>query len=83
MIEYYDKKFGRGWDYGYVIPAMNKAMQAAGRCIRTEKDHGVIVYLDERYPWDNYFKCFPKDADVKITKLYEDRIKDFFEGHKK
>lgn len=79
LIAYYEKKFGKGWDYGYIFPAIIKTLQNAGRCIRTEKDKGVIVFLDERFSWPNYIRCFPPDMDIKITKLYEDRIKGFFE----
>jgi DNA excision repair protein ERCC-2 len=78
LIKYYDAKFGRGWDYGYVGPAFSKCLQSAGRCIRSENDRGVIVFLDERYTWQNYFKHFPSDWDIKTTKLYLDRIREFF-----
>jgi len=78
IIDYYDMKFGKGWDYGYVFPAITKCLQSAGRCIRSETDRGVIVFLDERFAWQNYLKCFPPDSDIKITKLYEDRINEFF-----
>jgi DNA excision repair protein ERCC-2 len=78
LIKYYDNKFSKGWDYGYIFPALNKTIQAAGRCIRSEHDRGVIVFLDERYSWDNYMKCFPIDWDLKITKLFMPRIREFF-----
>jgi len=75
----YDEKFQKGWEYGYTLPAITKALQNAGRCIRDETDRGVMVFLDERYTWKNYFKCFPIDWNVKITKMYKERIKEFFE----
>ncbi|MFH2028731.1 MAG: ATP-dependent DNA helicase [Nanoarchaeota archaeon] len=78
LISYYDRKFSRGWEYGYVYPAIIKVLQNAGRCIRSENDKGVIVFLDERYSWDSYYKCFPLDYNVKISKLYEKKIKEFF-----
>jgi len=78
LIEYYDKKFNKGWDYGYVYPAIIKVLQNAGRCIRSETDKGVIIFLDERFAWDSYYKCFPTDQDIKISKLYEKRIEEFF-----
>jgi DNA excision repair protein ERCC-2 len=78
LIKYYDAKFGKGWDYGYVGPAFSKCLQSAGRCIRSENDRGVVAFLDERYTWQNYFKHFPADWDIKTTKLYMDRIKAFF-----
>jgi DNA excision repair protein ERCC-2 len=78
LIDYYQKKFGRGWDYGYTFPAFNKTLQSAGRCIRTETDRGVIVFLDERYAWESYYACFPKDWHMKMSFKYEELIKQFF-----
>lgn len=50
QIEYYDQCFpGFGREYGYVLPAMKKASQAAGRPIRTLDDRGAIVFLDFRF----------------------------------
>jgi len=80
LINYYDKKFSKGWDYAYIFPAMRKSIQAAGRCIRSETDKGVIVFLDERYSWNSYYKCFPLDFNIKITKLPLERIKNFFKN---
>jgi len=78
LIDYYDNKYQKGWEYGYTFPAITKCLQSAGRCIRSETDRGVIVFLDERYAWPNYRKYFPPDWNITITKLYEDRIKQFF-----
>lgn len=80
LIDYYDSKFGKGWEYGYTFPAFNKTLQSAGRCIRTETDRGVIVFLDERYAWQNYYKCFPAEWDIKLTLRYEKMIEEFFRG---
>jgi len=76
LIKYYDAKFGNGWDYGYVMPAMNKCFQSAGRCIRTEKDRGVIVFLDERFIWPTYKKYFPYDCTVSLDPT--EIISDFY-----
>jgi DNA excision repair protein ERCC-2 len=78
LIDYYDGKFGKGWEYAYIFPAMIKTMQNAGRCIRSETDKGVVVFLDERYAWPRYYKCFPPDYNVKISQMYGKQIKDFF-----
>lgn len=80
LIGYYDIKFRKGWDYGYVLPAITRAMQNAGRCIRSEKDKGVIVFLDERYTWNSYLRCFPKDMNFRITLDYKSQILDFLEN---
>ncbi len=78
LIDYYDKLFKKGWDYGYLFPAFNKTLQSAGRCIRSENDKGVIVFLDERYTWSNYRKCFPNTWNMRTTMLYERMIDEFF-----
>lgn len=79
LIDYYEKKFNKGWDYGYIFPAITRCLQSAGRCIRSETDRGVVVFLDERFAWPHYSKCFPPDWNIKITKMYEDRISEFFD----
>jgi Rad3-related DNA helicase len=83
LISYYDAKFGKGRDYGYLIPAFNKALQSAGRCIRSETDKGVVVFLDERYEDQYYLRLFPKDWRIKSTLLYEKMIREFFERNGK
>jgi DNA excision repair protein ERCC-2 len=50
QVDYYERRFPRfGREYGYVLPALKKAAQAAGRPIRTLEDRGVIVFLDYRF----------------------------------
>jgi len=78
LIEYYDDKFSKGFEYGYVLPAITKCMQNAGRCIRSETDTGVIIFLDERYAWQNYYQCFPEDWEIEVDLDYESVLKGFF-----
>jgi DNA excision repair protein ERCC-2 len=75
-IKYYDSKFGKGWDYGYIFPAMNKCVQSAGRCIRSGTDTGVIIYLDERFAWQKYYSCLPRERLI-VSKEYEKYIEAF------
>lgn len=76
-ISYYEKNYQRGWDYGYIYPALNKCFQSAGRCIRSETDRGVIIYLDERFTWQNYFCCFPREG-VIVTRNALPQLTQFF-----
>lgn len=78
LIDFLDEKFNRGWDYGYSYPAMNQAIQAAGRCIRSSSDRGVIVYMDERYDWSNYRKVFPSSMTLKTSRAPWKEIEEFF-----
>lgn len=76
-IEYFSKKFGekKGKEYGYILPAINKVIQAAGRCIRSEKDKGVIILLDERY---SYYQKYLEGLDYIISYNYSKEIEKFF-----
>ncbi len=78
LIDYYDYKFGKGWSYGYIYPAVSKSLQAAGRCIRSENDVGVIVFMDERFTWRNYIKAFPPDLEFKVSENPIELIKKFW-----
>ncbi len=46
---YYDERCDGGREYAYLYPGMNRVLQAAGRVIRTEKDRGVLVLIDDRF----------------------------------
>jgi DNA excision repair protein ERCC-2 len=61
MRAYYEKKYGQGFNYAYVYPAMSKAVQAAGRVIRSETDRGVIILMDERFLVSTYSDTLPRD----------------------
>lgn len=63
--EYYETHYQAGKEYAYIYPAMAKAIQAAGRVIRTENDRGLIVLLDNRFLHETYSQCMPKDWFVE------------------
>lgn len=42
-------RFGKGYEYTYLYPGLQKVVQAAGRVIRTEEDRGVLHLLDDRF----------------------------------
>jgi Rad3-related DNA helicase len=42
-------RFGRGYDYAYLYPGLQKVVQAAGRVIRSETDHGTVWLMDDRF----------------------------------
>jgi DNA excision repair protein ERCC-2 len=57
--EYFQNKGKNGYDYSYVYPGMNKVLQAGGRLIRTEKDCGIIVLVDDRFLSPKYQSLLP------------------------
>lgn len=52
-------RFGRGYDYTYVYPGLQKVVQAAGRVIRTQTDTGTVLLMDERYREYRYRQLLP------------------------
>ena len=68
MRTHYQNKFEEGFNYTYVYPAMAKAIQAAGRVVRSSSDRGVIILVDQRFLLTDYAKALPQDwfqTDVK------------------
>ncbi len=85
LMNYYDERFnGHGRDYAYVLPAMTRAVQAAGRPVRTMTDRGAIVFLDQRFG-TQYLKRFMPSWLVEVIEevpddpeVVSDRVKTFF-----
>ena len=78
-IAYYDKSYGKGWEYGYTLPALTRTFQNAGRCIRTEKDKGALIFIDERFIQPQYYDTFPEEWKKQTTIMPEKELKRFFE----
>jgi DNA excision repair protein ERCC-2 len=76
QISYYEKCFPKlGREYGYVLPAMKKASQAAGRPIRTLEDRGAIVFLDYRFATSYCRSFLPSWMSNGLKVLpYEDKV---------
>jgi DNA excision repair protein ERCC-2 len=65
LQNYYDLKFGKGWEYTVQAPAARKILQAIGRLIRNEHDRGVAVILDKRAPrFHQYIKEMRESEDL-------------------
>jgi DNA excision repair protein ERCC-2 len=77
-IQYFENKFKNGEDYGYLNPAMTKMIQAAGRCIRSEKDKGVIILMDNRYLYPKYKKFIPNHFNLKTSLNLKNELNEFF-----
>ena len=83
IAEYYKDRELPGHDYAYINPGMNKVMQAVGRVIRSEKDRGAVLLIDERYlhrqyrdlykeEWNNYQVVYsPEEVSEILTKFFE------------
>lgn len=63
VAEHYNELGLKGHDYAYTNPGMNKVMQAVGRVIRSEKDKGAALLIDERFMYRNYQALFRSEWD--------------------
>ncbi|MGN0975583.1 MAG: ATP-dependent DNA helicase [Gemmiger sp.] len=59
LRDYFETTRGRGFDYAYRFPGMNKVLQAAGRVIRTPQDKGVVLLIDGRFAQPDYRRLMP------------------------
>ena len=62
---YYERTFGDGFLYAYMLPGMQKVAQAVGRVIRTENDRGVALLLDDRYRQTAYRRLCPGHWEIR------------------
>jgi len=82
--EYFTRTLNGGFEYAYLYPGLNRVLQAAGRVIRTEKDHGVVLLIDQRYAryqyksllreeWDPVWVHDPEQLVVGLRKFWNQR----------
>ena len=57
---HFEKTRGRGFDYAYRLPGMQRVQQAVGRLIRSEEDSGSALLIDERFLDARQWSLFPK-----------------------
>jgi DNA excision repair protein ERCC-2 len=77
LREYFDSKYGDGFDFAYTYPAMARVVQSAGRVIRSSDDRGLIVLMDRRFLQDAFKKAMPQewlstDASLVSQQILED-----------
>lgn len=82
LIDYYERKFGKGWEYGYLYPGTIKALQAAGRGRRKDSDRVAVVYMDERFKWKKYNWIFGRKDRTLLTSVPEKYVSEFWMGNK-
>ena len=70
----YEENYGSGYAYAYAYPGLGKVLQAAGRIIRSERDRGALLLIDNRYAREDYrallpphWSPIPVRTDAEIT----------------
>ncbi len=81
--DYFTETDQAGFEYAYLYPGINRVLQAAGRVIRSEKDRGVVVLVDDRYKSYRYKSLFPvnwKPVAVNSKSELDRVLKKFWDG---
>ncbi len=81
--DYFNQMLGSGFDYAYTYPGMNKVLQAAGRVIRTEDDHGSVLLIDRRFNTRRYRELYPVEwshmETIQSEKDVEEKLRAFWD----
>ena len=78
---YFNQIHDAGFEYAYQYPGLNRVFQAAGRVIRTEKDRGVVLLIDQRYATHRYRSLLPEKWEpirVQSHEQFAAKLKKFW-----
>src|SRR5207249_4960974 len=79
MREYYESRYGKGFEFAYLYPGMNRVIQSVGRLIRSETDCGVAVLVCQRFAQPQYSTLFPPDwSNGLVCKDLEAELRQFW-----
>ena len=65
LREYYEERFGLGFQYASLVPGLTRVVQAAGRLIRRAEDRGVIVLVGQRFRWRDTRALLPSEWNLE------------------
>lgn len=65
--DYYDAQ-ASGFDFAYRFPGFTRVLQAVGRVIRTERDRGAVLLIDDRFSSYRYRQIMPSWWRLKMIR---------------
>ncbi|MGD2096408.1 MAG: ATP-dependent DNA helicase [Desulfobacterales bacterium] len=80
--QYFTNTLDAGFEYSYLYPGINRVLQAAGRVIRSEKDRGVVLLIDQRYGRYQYKTLLREEWDpirVQNAQQLTDHLQRFWD----
>ena len=83
LRDYFHREKGKGYEFAYLYPGMNKVLQGVGRIIRTERDKGAALLIDDRYLQGAYEKLMPQEwcpyKVIRNPKELKEELLDFWD----
>lgn len=65
LQDWYQQRYEQGYRYAWLVPAMARVVQAAGRVVRRPEDKGEVVLIDQRFLRRDYQEFFPEEWRVE------------------
>jgi DNA excision repair protein ERCC-2 len=65
LQDWYQQRYGSGFEYAFVYPGMQKVDQALGRVVRRIQDRGRALLIDPRYGQQRYRQLLPPWWDYR------------------
>ncbi|MFK8048564.1 MAG: ATP-dependent DNA helicase [Halioglobus sp.] len=65
LRDYFESRYGSGFEYAYLYPGLQKVDQALGRVIRQMDDRGSALIIDHRYRQAQYRDLLPPWWDYR------------------
>ncbi len=59
--DHFETKLQAGFDFAYRYPGFNRVLQAVGRVIRTTRDQGSVLLVDNRFATRRYRALYPDE----------------------
>ena len=59
--DHFEDKLDAGFDFAYRYPGFNRVLQAVGRVIRTDRDRGSVLLVDNRLATRRYRELYPAE----------------------
>ncbi len=78
---FFDEAFGQGagWKYGYLAPAMQRTLQAAGRAVRAGHHKAFVALMDRRFSQPQINRWLPPDMNPHPVTDVPDEAARFFQ----
>lgn len=68
-------QFGHGYEHTYLYSGLQKVVQAAGRVIRSEHDHGTVWLIDERFAQPRVRALLPPHWRVQAVRVRDATVR--------
>jgi len=81
--KYYWQRQGEdGEQVAYIMPGLQKVVQAVGRMTRSDTDRGVSLLIDDRFYEDRFYELLPEPwrESLRHGDEWEIEVEEFWKG---